>query len=153
MLPVIPLKVLLYSLFRLIPYRSNGLRFLSGSLSLGGGIGWLANRCAILFRRASSSVACALRRTAFHPSSAKVDYLWLRHMALAEGLVGFANRCAILLSEAPSSVATRLTSNYVLHPSSAKGSLWLRHMAWAEGFEPPTLGLEIRCSIQLSYVT
>ena len=23
--------------------------------------------------------------------------------------------------------------------------------AWAEGFEPPTVGLEIRCSIQLSY--
>gem|GEM_PF-4512158 len=24
-------------------------------------------------------------------------------------------------------------------------------MAWAEGFEPPTVGVEIRCSVQLSY--
>lgn len=67
-------------------------------------------------------------------------------------MVGFANRCAIRLSEAPSSVASRLASNYVLHPSSANADhRWPRHMAWAEGFEPPTVGLEIRCSIQLSY--
>ena len=114
--------------------------------------GDLRQSCAILLSP-HLPLLRALRRTAFFiPHPLKADHLWLRHMAWAEGLVGFANRCAILLSEAPSSVASRLTSNCVLHPSSAKADhLWLRHMAWAEGFEPPTVGLEIRCSIQLSY--
>ena len=28
---------------------------------------------------------------------------------------------------------------------------WLMHMVRPEGLEPPTLGSEVRCSIQLSY--
>ncbi len=37
------------------------------------------------------------------------------------------------------------------HHQLCPGRPVVRHMARLEGIEPPTYGLEIRCSIQLSY--
>ena len=39
--------------------------------------------------------------------------------------------------------------SYIHRQTSNLAALW--HMARLEGIEPPTYGLEIRCSIQLSY--
>ena len=74
----------------------------------------------------------------------------MRGMAWALGLVPLArDRCAITLPGAPSPLRS---VEQVLIPVRLRGEVSrMRGMAWALRFEPRTVGLENRCSIQLSY--
>ena len=87
MLPVIPLKVLLYGLFLdSLQIEWSSLPYLDLSVSQAEALVSFANRCAIRLSEAPSSVASRLASNyVLHPSSANADHRWPRHMAWAEG--------------------------------------------------------------------